>query len=64
MSQESFAYGFVARGTIVLSEHIELAGNFPEIVDLCLQKLPSSNGNYFYQLDHYSFSFLIEDGYG
>ncbi|GLT32482.1 hypothetical protein SLA2020_071470 [Shorea laevis] len=64
MSQESFIYSFVARGTMILAEYTEFSGNFPAIAAQCLQKLPSSNNNKFtYNCDHHTFNFLVEDGY-
>jgi vesicle-associated membrane protein 72 len=64
MSQESFIYSFVARGTMVLAEYTEFTGNFPAIAAQCLQKLPSSNNKFTYSCDHHTFNFLVEDGYG
>ena len=64
MSQESFIYSFVARGTMVLAEYTEFTGNFPAIAAQCLQKLPSSNSKFTYSCDHHTFNFLVEDGYG
>ncbi|KAF5465489.1 hypothetical protein F2P56_015495 [Juglans regia] len=63
MSQESFIYTFVARGTVVLAEYTEFTGNFPAIAAQCLQKLPSSNNKFTYTCDHHTFNFLVEDGY-
>ncbi|KAK7303796.1 hypothetical protein RJT34_14713 [Clitoria ternatea] len=63
MSQESFIYSFVARGTTVLAEYTEFTGNFPAIAAQCLQKLPSSNNKFTYNCDHHTFNFLVEDGY-
>ncbi|KAM0962749.1 hypothetical protein EV2_022561 [Malus domestica] len=63
MSQESFIYSFVARGTMILAEYTEFTGNFPAIAAQCLQKLPSSNNKFTYNCDHHTFNFLVEDGY-
>ncbi|XP_047168115.1 vesicle-associated membrane protein 724-like [Vigna umbellata] len=63
MSQESFIYSFVARGTVVLAEYTEFTGNFPAIAAQCLHKLPSSNNKFTYNCDHHTFNFLVEDGY-
>ncbi|KAB5545364.1 hypothetical protein DKX38_013476 [Salix brachista] len=63
MSQESFIYSFVARGTMILAEYTEFTGNFPAIATQCLQKLPSSNDKFTYNCDHHTFNFLVEDGY-
>ncbi|TXG71755.1 hypothetical protein EZV62_000334 [Acer yangbiense] len=48
MSQESFIYSFVARGTMVLAEYTEFTGNFPAIATQCLQRLTSSNNKFTY----------------
>ena len=64
MSQESFIYSFVARGTVVLAEYTEFTGNFPAIAAQCLQRLPSSNKKFIYTCDGHTFNFLVEDGYG
>ena len=64
MSQESFIYSFVARGTMVLAEYTEFTGNFPAIATQCLQRLTSSNNKFTYNCDHHTFNFLVEDGYG
>ncbi|XP_077218419.1 vesicle-associated membrane protein 724 [Tasmannia lanceolata] len=63
MSQESFIYSFVARGTMILAEYTEFTGNFPAIASQCLQRLPSSNNKFTYSCDHHTFNFLVEDGY-
>ncbi|KAM0984950.1 hypothetical protein ACFX2I_012211 [Malus domestica] len=63
MTQESFIYSFVARGTMILSEYTQFTGNFPAIAAQCLQKLPSSNNKFTYNCDHHTFNFLVEDGY-
>ncbi|KAF9605729.1 hypothetical protein IFM89_018125 [Coptis chinensis] len=63
MSQESFIYSFVARGTMILAEYTEFTGNFPAIANQCLQKLPSSNNKFTYTCDHHTFNFLVQDGY-
>ncbi|QCE13259.1 vesicle-associated membrane protein 724-like [Vigna unguiculata] len=63
MSQESFIYSFVARGTVVLAEYTEFTGNFPAIAAQCLHKLSSSNNKFTYNCDHHTFNFLVEDGY-
>ncbi|KAJ8766768.1 hypothetical protein K2173_007835 [Erythroxylum novogranatense] len=63
MTQESFIYSFVARGTMVLAEYTEFTGNFPAIATHCLQRLPSSNDKFTYNCDHHTFNFLVEDGY-
>uniref|UniRef100_A0A2P2JF25 Vesicle-associated membrane protein 724 n=2 Tax=Rhizophora mucronata TaxID=61149 RepID=A0A2P2JF25_RHIMU len=63
MSQESFIYSFVARGTMILADYTEFTGNFPAIANQCLQRLPSANEKFTYNCDHHTFNFLVEDGY-
>ncbi|XP_030463061.1 vesicle-associated membrane protein 724-like [Syzygium oleosum] len=63
-SQEgSLIYSFVARGTVVLTEHTQFTGNFPAIATECLQRLPSGSSKYTYNCDGHTFNFLVEDGY-
>jgi vesicle-associated membrane protein 72 len=64
MSQESFIYSFVARGTVILAEYTEFTGNFPAIAAQCLQKVLAANNKFIYNCDHHTFNFLVEDGYG
>ncbi|MCI34132.1 vesicle-associated membrane protein 724, partial [Trifolium medium] len=59
MSQESFIYSFVARGTMVLAGYTEFTGNFLAIAAQCLQKLPSSNNKFTYNCDHQTFNFHV-----
>ncbi|KAL5701204.1 hypothetical protein ACHQM5_026567 [Ranunculus cassubicifolius] len=63
MSEESFIYSFVARGTMILAEYTEFTGNFPAIAAQCLHKLPCSNNKFTYNCDHHAFNFLVQDGY-
>ncbi|NMR95843.1 hypothetical protein HKB01_00910, partial [Vibrio parahaemolyticus] len=63
MSQESFIYSFVARGTMVLAEYTEFTGNFPAIAAQCLQKLPSSNNKFTYNCDGHTFNYLVDNGF-
>ncbi|KAI4338517.1 hypothetical protein MLD38_023566 [Melastoma candidum] len=64
MSPEGvFAYSFVARGTLVLAEHSERAGNFPSVAVQCLLRLPSSNEKFSYSIDGHSYHYLLHDGY-
>ncbi|OMO53657.1 Synaptobrevin [Corchorus capsularis] len=63
MSQDSFIYSFVARGTMILAEYTEFTGNFPAIAAQCLQRLSSTNNKFTYNCDHHTFNFLVEDGY-
>lgn len=64
MSQESFIYSFVSRGTVILAEYTEFTGNFPAIAAQCLQKVLASNSKFIYNCDGHTFNFLVEDGYG
>ncbi|KAK2991990.1 hypothetical protein RJ640_014851 [Escallonia rubra] len=63
MGQDSFVYGFVARGTVVLAEYSQFTGNLPAIAEQCLQRLPSGNNRFTYEYDQHSFNFLVDDGY-
>lgn len=63
MGQQSLIYAFVARGTAVLAEYTEFAGNFTTIAAQCLQKLPASNNKFTYNCDGHTFNYLVEDGF-
>ncbi|KAK3010485.1 hypothetical protein RJ639_012704 [Escallonia herrerae] len=63
MGQDSFVYGFVARGTVALAEYSQFTGNLPAIAEQCLQRLPSGNNRFTYEYDQHSFNFLVDDGY-
>ncbi|XP_076958624.1 vesicle-associated membrane protein 721-like [Bidens hawaiensis] len=63
MGQQSLIYSFVARGTLILSEHTEFTGNFTEIAYQCLQKLPATNNKFTYNCDGHTFNYLVEDGF-
>ncbi|XP_030517854.2 vesicle-associated membrane protein 724-like [Rhodamnia argentea] len=59
----SLIYSFVARGTVVLAEYTQFAGNFPDIATECLQRLPSGSSRFTYTCNRHTFNFLVADGY-
>ncbi|KAK4751068.1 hypothetical protein SAY87_004550 [Trapa incisa] len=63
MGQQSLIYSFVARGTVVLVEYTEFAGNFTAVASQCLQKLPSTNNKFTYTCDGHTFNYLVDDGF-
>ncbi|XP_019450133.1 PREDICTED: vesicle-associated membrane protein 722-like [Lupinus angustifolius] len=63
MGQQSLIYSFVARGTVVLAEHSDFAGNFTDVAMQCLQKLPASNTKFTYKADGHTFNFLAHGGF-
>ncbi|PNX96144.1 vesicle-associated membrane protein 726-like protein [Trifolium pratense] len=63
MVQQSLIYSFVARGTVVLAEHTDFIGNFPEIALQCLQRLPATNTKFTYNTNGHTFNYLAHDGF-
>ncbi|KAK2414200.1 vesicle-associated membrane protein [Trifolium repens] len=63
MAQQSLIYSFVARGTVVLAEHTDFIGNFPEIALQCLQRLPATNTKFTYNTNGHTFNYLAHDGF-
>ncbi|KAK7255925.1 hypothetical protein RIF29_29353 [Crotalaria pallida] len=63
MGQQSLIYSFVARGTVILAEHTDFAGNFNDIALQCLQRLPASNTKFTYNADGHTFNFLALNGF-
>ncbi|CAK8541580.1 unnamed protein product [Lathyrus sativus] len=63
MVQQSLIYNFVARGTVILAEHTDFIGNFPEIALQCLQRLPTTNTKFTYNTDGHTFNYLTHDGF-
>ncbi|XP_061367168.1 vesicle-associated membrane protein 722-like [Gastrolobium bilobum] len=63
MGQQSLIYSFVARGTVILAEHTDFAGNFVDIALQCLQRLPASNTKFTYNTDGHTFNYLAHDGF-
>ncbi|CAL5192029.1 unnamed protein product [Lathyrus oleraceus] len=63
MVQQSLIYSFVARDTVILAEHTDFTGNFPEIALQCLQRLPSTNTKFTYNTDGHTFNYLAHDGF-
>ncbi|GAU49274.1 hypothetical protein TSUD_176350 [Trifolium subterraneum] len=63
MVQQSLIYSFVARGTVVLAEHTDFIGNFPEIALQCLQRLPATNTKFTYNTNGHTFNYLALDGF-
>jgi vesicle-associated membrane protein 7 len=55
-------YSLVARGAVVLVEFNEKKGNFPQISQQILDKMPSSNTKVSYKHDEYMFHILVSNG--
>ncbi|CAI8612588.1 unnamed protein product [Vicia faba] len=63
MVQQSLIYSFVARDTVILADHTDFIGNFPEIALQCLQRLPATNTKFTYNTDGHTFNYLTHDGF-
>ncbi|KAL3628086.1 hypothetical protein CASFOL_028188 [Castilleja foliolosa] len=62
-SHLTLIYSFVARGTMILTEHTEFTGNFTTIASQCLQKLPASSNRFTYNCDGHTFNYLVDNGF-
>jgi vesicle-associated membrane protein 7 len=55
-------YSLVSRGSTILCEHTDAAGNFTTVTQAILDKIPASNGKMSYVYDKYLFHYIAEDG--
>jgi hypothetical protein len=60
---KKLVYSFVARGTVVLTDHAEVSGNFASVAAQCLQKLPTNNNRFSYNCDGHTFNYHVHDGF-
>ncbi|CEG83963.1 Putative Vesicle-associated membrane protein 7 [Rhizopus microsporus] len=58
----SLIYGLVARGSVILSEHMNSSGNFATVTQAILEKIPPNNSKLTYVYDRYLFHYICEDG--
>ncbi|RCH85313.1 Vesicle-associated membrane protein [Rhizopus stolonifer] len=58
----SLIYGLVARGSVVLTEHMNSSGNFATVTQAILEKIPPNNSKLTYVYDRYLFHYICEDG--
>ncbi|CAO3678133.1 unnamed protein product [Rhizopus stolonifer] len=58
----SLIYGLVARGSIILTEHMNSSGNFATVTQAILEKIPPNNSKLTYVYDRYLFHYICEDG--
>jgi hypothetical protein len=54
-------FSVIARGTIVLTKHASCAGNFTEVTEQILTKIPPSNGKLTYSHGSYLFHYICEN---
>jgi vesicle-associated membrane protein 7 len=58
----SIIYGLVARGSVILAEHTSSSGNFTQVTQAILEKIPPNNSKLTYVYDRYLFHYICEDG--
>ncbi|CAG8481948.1 5159_t:CDS:2 [Ambispora leptoticha] len=58
----SLVYGLVARGPIILAEYTNSSGNFTQVTQAILEKIPPNNSKLTYVYDRYLFHYICEDG--
>jgi len=58
----SLIYGLVARGSVILAEHTNSSGNFTQVTQAILEKIPPNNSKLTYVYDRYLFHYICEDG--
>lgn len=54
-------YSVVARGPIILAKHAACAGNFEEVTEKILTKIPPHNDKLTYSQGPYLFHYICED---
>jgi len=58
----SIIYGLVARGPVILSEYTNTTGNFTQVTQAILDKIPPNNSKLTYVYDRYLFHYICENG--
>jgi vesicle-associated membrane protein 7 len=58
----SLIYGLVARGSVILAEYTDSSGNFTQVTQAILEKIPPNNSKLTYVYDRYLFHYICEDG--
>ncbi|CAM0136949.1 unnamed protein product [Umbelopsis sp. WA50703] len=58
----SLIYGLVAHGFVILAEHTNSTGNFAQVTQAILEKIPPNNSKLTYVYDRYLFHYICEDG--
>lgn len=55
-------YSVVSRGTTVLAKYASCAGNFAEVTEQIIEKIPQRNEKLTYSHGNYLFHYITEDG--
>lgn len=55
-------YALVARGPVILAEHSTTTGNFQQVTQAILDKIPPNNSKLTYVYDRYLFHYISENG--
>jgi len=58
----SIIYALVAHSSVILAEHTSSTGNFTQVTQAILEKIPPNNSKLTYVYDRYLFHYISEDG--
>ncbi|KAJ1935445.1 hypothetical protein FBU59_005384 [Linderina macrospora] len=62
MASAGIIYALVARGPVILAEHSNTTGNFQQITQVILDKIPPNDSKLTYVYDRYLFHYISENG--
>ncbi|KAI8325964.1 synaptobrevin domain-containing protein [Martensiomyces pterosporus] len=62
MASSGIIYALVARGPIILAEHSNTTGNFQQVTQAILEKIPPNDSKLTYVYDRYLFHYISEGG--
>ncbi|KAJ2610442.1 hypothetical protein H4S08_003608 [Coemansia sp. RSA 1365] len=62
MSSSGIIYALVARGSVTLAEHSSTTGNFQQVTQAILEKIPPNDSKLTYVYDRYLFHYISEKG--
>ena len=60
--QMPILYTVIARGSMILTKYAACVGNFSEVTEQILNKIPSENSKLTYSHSNYLFHYIKEDG--
>ncbi|KAJ2456245.1 hypothetical protein EV183_000172 [Coemansia sp. RSA 2336] len=62
MSSQGIVFALVARGPVVLAEHSATTGNFQQVTQAILEKIPPNDSKLTYVYDRYLFHYISTNG--
>ncbi|KAJ1965273.1 hypothetical protein GGI12_000877 [Dipsacomyces acuminosporus] len=62
MASSGIIYALVARGPVILAEHSNTTGNFQQVTQAILEKIPPNDSKLTYVYDRYLFHYISEGG--